>query len=309
MGASIESYVDDLFKYFGLYETRYSDFQPEAFFQTYNGIYAVFQALPRQRDKAVEVDQYFLEKIKQTPLTSSDLRQLTIQVLITFFESEADTDGQSNRAYLYCRELRAAKRDTTFFEENLIPLLMAEGSLNENPNLRSFFLKEISRYVNTFGRGVQADLSPEAFAAMPDPLKILELSRRRLALGKELLKDRNSLEFHLQRVGALEKLSEKSNTCDHFLNQWNYLIKTSFWANVKRSLSAVWGKFKGLFSSFRFFRLALVQRNPAYLFYSLIIILFILLAIYVPMKWIGYANEKLDDFNERAIKTQNEISK
>jgi hypothetical protein len=309
MGVSIESYIEDLFKYFNLYETKYSDFQSEAFFQTYNGIYAVFQALQQQRDKAVDVDQYFLEKLKQTPLTSSDLRQLSIQILITFFESEADTDGQSNRAYLYCRELRAAKRDTTFFEESLIPLLMAEGSLNENQELRSFFLSEIGRYINTFGKSVQADLSPEAFAAMSDPLKILELSRRRLALGKELLKDRNSLEFHLQRVGALEKLSDKSNTCDYFLNRWNYLIKTSFWASVKRTLSAVWGKFKGLFSSFRFFRLALSQRNPAYLFYSMIIILFILLAIYVPMKWQSYANDKLDDFNERAIQTQNDISK
>ncbi len=309
MSVSIESYIDDLFDYFGQYETRYSEFQSQAFFQTYNGIYAVFQALQKQRDKAVEVDQYFLEKIKQTPLTSSDLRQLTIQVLITFFESEADIDGQSNRAYLYCREMRPAKRDTTFFEESLIPLLMAEGSMNENPNLRSFFLKEISRYINTFGKRVQVDLSPEAFAAMSDPLKMLELSRRRVALGKELLSDRNSLEFHLQRVGSLEKLSHKSSTFDYFLNEWNYLIKTNFWANVKRTSSTVWEKFKGLFSSFRFFRLALTQRNPAYLFYSLIIILFILLAIYVPLKWQSYANNKLDNFNERAIKTQNEISK
>jgi len=309
MSLSIESYIDDLFTYFGVYETKYSEFQPEAFFQTYNGIYAVFQALQKQRDKAVEVDQYFLEKIKQTPLTSSDLRQLTIQVLITFFESEADIDGQSNRSYLYCRELRSAKRDTTFFEESLIPLLMAEGSLNENPKLRSFFLKEISRYMNAFGKGVQADLSPESFGALSDPLKILELSRRRLALGDELLADRNSLEFHLQRVGALDKLSGKSNTFEYFLNQWQYLIKTDFWANVKRTCGAIWGKFKGLFSSFRFFRLALTQRNPAYVFYGLIIIIFILVAIYVPLTWNNYANDKLDNFNERAIKTQKEISK
>ncbi len=305
MSMSIESYIDDLFTYFGQYEKKYSEFQPQAFFQTYNGIYAVFQALQKQRDKAVEVDQYFLEKIKQTPLTSSDLRQLTIQILITFFESEADIDGQSNRAYLYCRELRSAKRDTTFFEENLIPLLMAEGSLNENQKLRSFFLKEISRYINAFGKSVQADLSPETFNALSDPLKILELSRRRT----ELLTDRTTLEFHLQRVGAIEKLSGKSNTFEYFLDDWNYLIKTNFWANVKRTLGSVWAKFKGLFSSFRFFRLALSQRNPAYIFYSLVIIFFILLAIYVPLKWDSYAKNKLDKFNERAIQTQKDISK
>jgi hypothetical protein len=113
-GVAVKSYVDDLFRYLNTYEASYSQFETEAFLQTYNGIKAVFQALRKQRDKAVEVDRYFLEMIRQAPLTSSDLRQLTIQVLISFFEGEADIDGHSNKAFSYCRGLRAIKQDVPY---------------------------------------------------------------------------------------------------------------------------------------------------------------------------------------------------
>ena len=159
------------------------EFETEAFLQTYNGIAAVFHALRQQRDTAIEVDRFFLDKIRQAPLTSSDLRQITIQVLITRFESEADIDGQSNKAYHYCRGLRAVKQDVPFFEDNLVPLLFRDGSLNGNYRVNSFFLNEISRYLNTFGRPIQAALTPEAFGGMPDPLKFLELARRRFQLS------------------------------------------------------------------------------------------------------------------------------
>ena len=274
MAERIKSYIDDLFRYIDIYESNFSEFKPEAFFQTYNGIYTVFQTLREQREQAVEIDQYFLEKIKSHPLTSSDLRQITIQLLITYFESEADTDGQSNKAWLYCRDLRPIKRDVAYFEEHLVPMLFREGSLNNDFRLNSFFLKEIGRYVSKFARGVKADLTPEEFNAMPDSLKILELSRRRMELGEDLLSDRTSLEFQLQGMGILNKLSEKNKLFEKYLSEWNYLIRESFWGKVKVALSEAWAKIKGLFSSYRYFKLALTQRKPAYIFYGVLILLF-----------------------------------
>lgn len=309
MAEGIKSYIEDLFRYLDIYETRYAEFKTEAFFQTYNGIYAVFQALRKQRDKAIDVDQYFLDKIKQAPISSSDLRQITIQALITYFESEADTDGQSNKAYLYCRDLRPVKRDASFFEEHLVPLLFREGSLNGNLQVNSFFLNEIGRYINKFAKGVRADLSPEEFGALSDPMKFLELARRRIELGSELLKDRNSLEFHLQRVDTFRKLSERNRIFDNYLKEWNYLVETSFWARLKSSLTELWGKLKGLFSSFGYFRLSLTQRKPAYLLYSLIIIIFILLAIYIPLKWNSYSHNKFIEFENKATTTQEAINR
>ena len=119
----IKTYIEDLFKYIDAFENRAADFDTEAFLQTYNGIYAVFQAMREDRDKAIGVDQFFLEWIKKTPLNASDLRQLVIQVLITYFESEADIDGKSNKSYLYCRDLRPTKRDISYFEGSLVRLL------------------------------------------------------------------------------------------------------------------------------------------------------------------------------------------
>jgi hypothetical protein len=309
MAESIKRYVEDLFRYLDIYENRYSEFETEAFFQTYNGIYAVFQAMREQRDKAVDVDQFFLERIRQSPLSSSDLRQLTIQVLITYFESEADTDGQSNKSYLHCRELRPVKRDASYFDDHLIPLLFREGSLNNNFRLNSFFLNEIARYVNKFAKGIDADISPELYASLSDPLKMLELMRRRLRLGVDLLGDRNALEFHLQRVDDFRKLSGRGRVYEAYLKDWNYLAKSTFWDRMKSSMGVLWGKFKGLFSSFRYFRLNLVERKPAYILYTLIIIIFILLAIYIPSKWQGYAGDKLKNLDDKAIKTQQDISK
>ncbi|MFH1700126.1 MAG: hypothetical protein ABIE07_06025 [Candidatus Zixiibacteriota bacterium] len=300
----IRSYIDELFAYIDTFENRYAEFKTEAFIQTFTGISAVFQALRKQRDKAIDVDQYFLRKIQKSPLTSSDLRQITLQVLITFFESEADIDGQSNKSYLYCRDLRGTKRDMTFFEGQLLNLLFREGSLNNNFQLNLFFIEELARYMNKFGRDVDSGLTPETFDAMSDPAKFLELARRRISMGKELLTDRNSLEFHLLRIDAFLKLSKKSNLYNDYLQEWKYLKTSSFWSKVTEFSSEVWGKIKGAFASFAYFRLVISQRPAAYGFYAVIIILFILLAFYVPNKWISYSEETLERFNQKASEIQ-----
>ena len=293
---AVKSYVEDLFRYLENFESNPQQFATEAFLQTYSGIGAVFQALRQQRDQAVELDQFFLEKIKQAPLTSSDLRQVTVQVLVAFFEAEADIDGQSNRSYTYVRGLRAVKQDVPFFENHLTPLLFRDGSLNNNYPLCLFFLGEMARYMNTFGKPLQASMSPEAFAALSDPSKFLELARRRLQLGKELMQDRAGLEFHMHRVEGFVKLAARSPLFDHLLKRWEYVVKAGgFWSKVKGFLGGLGGKFKGVFSSSRYFRLSLSQRNPAYGFYGVVIILFLLLALYVPLKWEQYRQDKLED--------------
>ena len=293
---AVKSYVEDLFRYLESFESNPQQFATEAFLQTYSGIGAVFQALRQQRNQAVELDQFLLEKIKQSPLTSSDLRQITVQVLVSFFEAEADIDGQSNRSYTYVRGLRAVKQDVPFIENHLTPLLFHAGSLNNNYPLCQFFLSEMARYMNTFGKPIQASISPEAFAAMSDPLKFMELARRRYQLGRELMQDRSSLEFHVHRIEGFNKLASHSPLFDHLLKQWEYVVKSSgFWAKIKGFLSHLGGKIKGVFSSSRYFRLSLSQRNPAYGFYGVVIILFLLLALYVPIKWSEYRQDKLEE--------------
>jgi hypothetical protein len=301
---TIKSYVEDLFKYLRRYEKDYSQFKTEAFFQTYNGIYTVFQALREQRDKAVELDYVFLDRVREVPLKESDLREITVQVLITFFESEADTDGRSNQAYGHCRGLRAMKQDVPYFERHLVPLLFKEGSLKGNFRLNSFLLNEIARYLNKFGRHIDADLAPEKFNAMSDPMKMLELARRRMELGDSLLKDRESLEFHLQRVDAFTKLKARSKILRLYLSDWNYLKKRDFWSRVGNWFGEFFGKFRGAFSSGRYFRLVMSQRKPAYLVYSIIAMIFLLAAIVVPMLWSKHADSKLRDFRERASEVQ-----
>ncbi len=300
----IKNYIEDLFRYLDTFETRYAEFDTEAFLQTYNGLYALFSTLSQQREHAIGIDRFFVEKVKRAPLTSSDFRQIVVQVLITFFESEADIDGQSNKAYLYCRDLRPIKQDIPFFERHLLPLLFREGSLNSNFELNAFLLQEISRYYNKFGKGIKDDISPEEFALKSDALKFLELMRRRMILGADLVADRSSLEFHLQRIDAFGKLDAKSRLHGYYLAKWNYLRKTKFWEKVKASAVDIWGRIKGTFKSFRYFRLVVTQRTGAYFLYLGLIIVFVYLAFYIPSLWKDYSNHKLDEFRQRSTEVQ-----
>lgn len=296
----MKSYIDDLFKYLETYETNYPQFETEAFLQTYNGIVTVFQTLRSDRNQAVEVDYYFLDKVKLYPLTTSDLRQLTVQILITRFEAEVDTDGRSNQAYSYCRNLRSVKQDVPFFERNLTSLLFKEGGLKDNYRLNFFLLEEIAAYINNFGKSVKADMSPEQFGGLTDPLKILELLRRRLALGAHLMKDRTSLEFHVQRVGALNRLGDKGRLYEQYLTKWDYLAETGLWSRLTARLKEVAAKGKGAFRSFGYFRLLSTQRKLAYLTYTLAVILYLAIAFGVTSYWNNYAERKLEQFQERA---------
>ncbi len=307
MNESITAYIDDLFRYIEVYEKDYARFETEAFFQTYNGIYAVFQTLRQQRETALKVDRVFLEKVKQWPLSSSDLRQLTIQILISFFESVADTDGKSNRAYLYCRDLRSTKRDVAFFESYLMPLLTRAGNLNNNYKLNNFFLQEIGRFIKDFsGRG-EDEISPEEFNALPVHRKLLELSLRRSGASGDPLKDRNSLEFHLKSMGIFEKLRQNGPLFEHYLLEWDYLADVKFLDRVKKTIIVLWEKLKGLFSNFGYFRLSLTQRNAAYLYYALIMLIFIFLALFIPQRWNGHKEKKLVEFEERVRETRKDL--
>ncbi|RKX26920.1 MAG: hypothetical protein DRP45_02305 [Candidatus Zixiibacteriota bacterium] len=302
--SDIRSYIDDLFRYIDTYENKYSEFQVEAFLQTYNGIYAVFQTLRQNRDEAVRVDQYFLEKVRQSPLSSSDMRQLTLHLLVSFFESEADVDGRSNEAYSFCRGLRSVKQDIPFIENHLVDLLFHEGGLNNNFRLNTFFLGEMVRFIRKFGKSLQAGLSPEAFDRLRDPLKMLELARRKLELGGNLLKDRATLEFHLKQVDAFEKLKLRGRIIETYLKDWDYLVTSSFWSTVKSFLGVQWGKVKGAFRSWRYFKLVTTQRSPAYVFYGAIMALAIIMAIMVPRWWQSYEETQLQEFKERVRQVQ-----
>jgi hypothetical protein len=296
----VRTYIQDLFNYLDRYENATAQFETEAFLQTYNGIIAVLNPLRQQRQEAVAVDEYLLERIMQSPLTSSDLRQLTVQILITFFESEADTDGQTNRAYTYCRGLRAVKQDSSYFEKHLVPLVCDEVSLNNNFRLKQFLLGEIVRYLVKFGRPLQVGLRPEDFLALSTTLQLVELLRRRTELGPNLLKDRTSLEFHLQRVDYFARLKLKGRLYERLLTEWGYMQATTFWSRVKAAVSSVTSGTGRAFASSGYFRLVINQRRPAYLFYSLIIVIFILIAIFVPMKWSSYGEHKLEEFQQRS---------
>ncbi len=300
----ISSYIENLFTYFERFETNPSQFDTEAFLQTYNGIYAVFQALRKERDRAVEIDQYFLTKIRSTPISKSDLRQITTQLLITYFEVESDVDGQSNQAYLYCRGQREVKQDVPYFESHVVPMLFHDAAMSHNFKLNTFFLSEIARYMNKYGSPLHGDITPEAFDKMSESSKFLLLERRRLEMGRDLATDRTTLEHHLMQVGTFQKMAGRGRIQRDYLSDWAYLASKNFWAKVSQWFRELFARIGGAFSSWSYFRLVLRQRNAAYFFYSIVIVVAILAAIYVPVKWLDHSGKQLQQLEQHASELQ-----
>jgi len=310
MNGTIAAYIEDLFRYLDSYEGNRGAFETEAFLQTYNGIGAVFQALREQRDKAIEVDRIFLERIQQRPLNSSDLRQLTIQIMISFFESIADSDNRSGNSYNYCRKLRDVHLDVPYFETVLMPLLTRDGSLNNDFALNRFFLQEIGRYIRKFGDGVGTDSNFEDFRGMPTHQKLLTLSLRRAELGEDIINDRDSLEFHMRSVGVFEKLAQESTLADRYLQEWDYLVQApSFFDRLNQFFAVVGAKLRGSASSSNYMRLSLLQRSAGYALSWLIIAIFVFLAIFVPVVWNKYTQIRLEKFKVQVEETRQALGK
>jgi len=296
----LKQHIESLFRYLNSYEKDYGSFETEAFIQTYNGITAVFKTLRSHRDDAVETDYAFLDFIQSSPLTSSDLRRLTVQTMISYFEAQADVDGRSNQAYLYVRNLRSVKQDVQFIEQHLIPLLFRPGSLNANFRLHSFFLVELAKYLNEYGPTLPRDLSPEEFDRLGDDLKFLTLCRRRLQFGTTLVSERIDPEFHLHRVGSFRKLAAKDKILGAYLSEWQYLGGgDGFWSRVAKWLSGLGAKGKGFFTSLDYSRLVFRQRRPALVFNVFMIVVWLALDILAPKLWWNFSEKKLDDLNKR----------
>ncbi|MBD3333217.1 hypothetical protein GF356_10235 [candidate division GN15 bacterium] len=296
----IRQYIDDLFRYISTYESNYSAFDFGAFQQTYNGIRAVFTALREYRDQAVETDYTLLDFIHKAPLKASDLRELTVQTLVTWFEMEVDVDNRSNQAYSYIRGLREVKQDVSYIEEQLLPKLFQPGALNNNFQLHNFFLVELASFMNAYGRPLMVDLTPEQFEAKNESQRVLELCRRRLQLGDALIQDRSSLEFHLQRVGYFERWASTNKLVETYLESWDYQAPQGSWiARLKKIVIDGYEKFKGLFRSYRYTTLMFSQRRPAYFLTIFLIVVWIGVGILAPVIWSSYSDGKLQKLRDR----------
>jgi hypothetical protein len=94
-------------------------------------------------------------------------------------------------------------------------------------------------------------------------------------------------------------MAEKDQLAQKYFKTWGYLSEVGLWSRIKKALSETGGKGKGAFSSWRYFRLVLTQRNPAYLWYGFVMVLFLLAAIWVPMKWADYEQQKFQEMERR----------
>jgi len=240
-----------------------------------------------------------IDRIKQGPLTSSDFRQMTVQVLVAFFEAEADIDGQTNKAFAYCRGLRPIKQDVPYFEGHLAPLLFREAAMNGNSRLAEFFLGELARFLNLYGKPIDPNITPEQFGQFDEPLKVLQLQRRRTQLGTDLLADRGSLEFHLSRVDGFAKMAGKGSLTEYLLREWDYTTEEGFWSKFKAFLAEAAGRGMGAVGSWRYMRLLFSQRKPALFLYGFLMVLFVVLAIWVPMSWMDRSQQELDNLEQR----------
>jgi hypothetical protein len=300
----IKGNIDTLFRYVAEFEGRSPQFQTEAFMQTYHGIRAVFKSLVQDRNQAVETDYIFLDHVQRTSPGTSPLRNITAQVLISFFEAEADPDNRSNQAWSYIRSLRPVRPDAIYIEQHLASDLTTPDALHGDLQLSMFLLEQMADYMNKYGRPLDPALTPEAFSALDDHLKLLMLCRRRLELGPALLSERSSLEFALERTGALRGLSESSGLYSACLTRWGYLQESTFWSRVLGVIRPMIAKTKGLFLSTRYTRLLFSERRPAVFLQVFIILVWIALAVLTPVLWRHQNDKHLEELDVRKARVQ-----
>ncbi|MCK4632607.1 MAG: hypothetical protein KAT79_05010, partial [candidate division Zixibacteria bacterium] len=91
-----------------------------------------------------------------------------------------------------------------------------------------------------------------------------------------------------------------SKLVEYFLRDWGYFATTTFWSKLSSWFGELGTKVRGAFSNFSYFRLLSTQRSLAYFVYTIVIIIFLGVAIGVPSWWSGKTNKVLTEFQEKA---------
>ena len=291
--------INALFNKISHYEEGSSSFGPREFQENFVGLLALFEAEQDRREDSREVDRILARRIREFDINRSDLRRLSLHLLTMYYKFSANVPHPLDRAYVLCKEKRRPKKDAQYLIEDLVPLVFEPGSLNDDAELRYFFLERIAVFAIKFG-GIP--LIPDTFSieeirTIAEPVLLLQLVRRSLDhLGSA--QREGTIENKCQRAGYFGTLGGKDRFHRFVLEKLGYWVPIPWysktWALVKRCFSRVFS----VFSSSNFFVYILTRRRAAYFFYTLLILLFLASSVLLPIWWKSSNQKKLQKLEQ-----------
>jgi hypothetical protein len=289
--------INALFSKISLYEDDRSSFDLGEFQENFKGLLALFEALKDKPEGTRQADQTLSRRIKQFDVDRSDLRRVSLHLLTMHFKFSANVPHPLDRSYVLCREKRGSKKDATYLIEDLLPLVFEPGSLNDDYELKYFFLDRMAVFQIKFGGAppLYDTSSIEEIRMIPKPLLLLGLIRRKEDRTGSIERE-GTIETKCHRHRYFDALA-RENPFHRFILETNlgYVVPVSWyrriWAPVKRSFSRVFSAF----SSLNFLVYLLTRRRAAYFFYLALILLFLAASVVVPLWWKGRNQRKLEE--------------
>jgi hypothetical protein len=294
--------IRNLFEQIGEYEGNPSSLQERVFEKDFREVIEYFEIVKDQPQQIQTIDQSLLEAVQRTPLDRSGLRFLTSHLLTTIFDYSVRATHR-REAYLYCIRQRKTKNDSEFLIHELAPKLFKSDNLEKNHGIRDRILHHICilQKLGGYQNPLHEDMPLNRISSISSSEVMLGLFHRLMDSFKSgrqrLISHRGSIEYRLAQSGFFEQLAQVNHVYREFLLKWGYISEEASWmerfsAFIKNR--ARW--FFGNIGSIRFLFYNLTKEKSAFIFYPLLILLFLALSILVTKKWIGYSDQKNQEF-------------
>ncbi|MFQ6002303.1 MAG: hypothetical protein ACE5KJ_01010 [Candidatus Zixiibacteriota bacterium] len=287
--------INALFNKISYYEEGSSSFSCREFQENFVGLLALFEAEQDQIEDSREVDRILSRRIREFDLNRSDLRRLSLHLLTMYYKFSANVPHPLDRAYILCREKRRPKKDAQYLIEDLVPLVFKPRSLNDEFELKYFFLERIAVFQNKFGGAppLYDTLSIEEIKMIPKSVLLLGLIRRSIARMGSVQRE-GTIENKCFRYGYFGTLGGEERFYRFVLQKLGYYVKipwySKIWVPVKRGFLRIFSVF---FSS-NYLIYVLTRRRAAFLLYLFFILFFLAISVAVPLWWKNLNQKKLE---------------
>jgi hypothetical protein len=294
--------INALFNKISYYEEGSSSFNSREFQENFVGLLALFEAEQDQIEDSQEVDRILSRRIREFDIHRSDLRTLSLHLLTMYYKFLANVPHPLDRAYILCREKRRPKKDAQYLIEDLVPLVFKPGILNDDFELKHFFLERIAVFQIKFGGAppLYDTLSIDEIKMIPKPVLLLGLVRRRLGHVGSLNRE-GTIENKCLREGYFGTLGGEDRFFRSVLERLDYYVRipwySKIWARIKQGFLRIFS----VFSSTNFFAYVLTRRRAAFLFYLFFILLFLAISVGLPLWWKSLNQKKLEKLEQARV--------
>jgi len=302
--------INDLFAKISYYEEGPARFRTHEFTENFNGVMSLFAAVRDKVNEMREIDQLLSRRTQEFNIKRSDLREICVHLLTMFFKFSANAPSPYDRCYLYPREKRTPHKDAAFVSETLTPLVFSSGALRNDFELKYYFLRRLNEFQRKFGgrKPVYDTVSVDEALKLPRSLLFSDLLERYDQDPARIRKE-GMLENRLYQSGKFKSLAEENPFSEYLLLRLEYIEKVPWYKKIRTEMAKGIERIQGRIH-LGFIGYLLTKKRAAYLLYIFFILLFLAVAVAVPLFWKNINLKKLQHLRRNTVQaiTKNSLS-